>query len=60
MAKRITLIQGHPDLNEAHLCHVLVEVYAMGAEQPGHEVRPGAAKAARLLASMERMSAKVR
>lgn len=38
-AKRIVLIQGHPDTTAAHLCHALADAYAAGAEQAGHAVR---------------------
>jgi len=38
-AKRILLIQGHPDADEAHFCHALAASYAAGAESAGHEVR---------------------
>lgn len=38
-ARRITLIQGHPDPAEEHLCHALAEAYRTGAESRGHEVR---------------------
>jgi putative NADPH-quinone reductase len=37
--KRITIIQGHPDPNEAHLCHALAWAYDEGARAAGHEVR---------------------
>ncbi len=39
MARRITIIQGHPDDDRAHLCHALADAYRAGAEQAGHEVR---------------------
>ena len=39
MAKRITIIQGHPDPAEEHLCHALADAYRGGAESAGHEVR---------------------
>lgn len=39
MAQRIAVIQGHPDAQEAHLCHALADAYAKGAEAAGHEVR---------------------
>ena len=38
-AKRILLIQGHPDASEPHLCHALASSYAQGAEEAGHAVR---------------------
>lgn len=39
MAKRITIIQGHPDALARHFCHALADEYAKGAEDGGHEVR---------------------
>jgi putative NADPH-quinone reductase len=39
MARRITIIQGHPDQQERHYGHALAEAYAQGAEGGGHEVR---------------------
>ncbi|MDP3596851.1 MAG: NAD(P)H-dependent oxidoreductase, partial [Nitrospirota bacterium] len=39
MAKRITIIQGHPDAQARHFCHALADEYARGAEDGGHEVR---------------------
>ncbi|MDO9113497.1 MAG: NAD(P)H-dependent oxidoreductase [Polaromonas sp.] len=39
MAKRIVLIQGHPDTTVPHLCHALAAAYAAGAEEAGHTVR---------------------
>jgi putative NADPH-quinone reductase len=38
-AKRIVLIQGHPDANVPHLCQALATAYAAGAEDAGHTVR---------------------
>lgn len=38
-ARRILLIDGHPDLDERHFVHGLVEAYAAGAREAGHEVR---------------------
>ena len=38
-AKRIVLIQGHPDSTMPHLCHALAAAYAEGAEEAGHTVR---------------------
>jgi putative NADPH-quinone reductase len=38
-AKRILLIQGHPDAKASHLCHALEEAYAGGAAEAGHELR---------------------
>lgn len=39
MAKRILLIQGHPDAGARHFCHALADAYADGARAAGHEVR---------------------
>ncbi|HQS01086.1 MULTISPECIES: NAD(P)H-dependent oxidoreductase [unclassified Polaromonas] len=38
-AKRIALIQGHPDSTMPHLCHALAAAYAEGAKEAGHTVR---------------------
>jgi putative NADPH-quinone reductase len=38
-AKRILLIQGHPDALTRHFGHALEDAYAQGAESAGHEVR---------------------
>lgn len=38
-ARRILLIQGHPDPAGGHLCHALADAYAQGASDAGHEVR---------------------
>lgn len=38
MAKRIAIIQGHPDPSGGHLCHALADAYAEGARRNGHEV----------------------
>lgn len=38
MAKRIVIIQGHPDPAGGHLCHALAEAYAAGASDAGHAV----------------------
>ena len=38
-ARRILLIQGHPDALVPHLCHALAGAYAAGAHEAGHEVR---------------------
>jgi len=38
-AKRILLIQGHPDARVRHLCHALEDAYAAGAKDAGHSVR---------------------
>lgn len=39
MAKRITIIQGHPDPQPIHLDHALAAAYAQAAEAAGHAVR---------------------
>jgi putative NADPH-quinone reductase len=39
MSRRITIIQGHPDPSERHLCHALADAYRAGAEEAGFEVR---------------------
>lgn len=39
MAKRIVIIQGHPDAAARHFSHALADEYAKGAEDGGHEVR---------------------
>jgi len=39
MAKRIVIINGHPDLAGHHLLNALADAYAEGARSSGHEVR---------------------
>jgi putative NADPH-quinone reductase len=39
MARRIVIIQGHPDPAQHHLLHALADAYAEGAEAAGHSVR---------------------
>jgi putative NADPH-quinone reductase len=39
MARRIVIIQGHPDAAAAHLCHALADAYRDGAVAAGHQVR---------------------
>ncbi|MBX9759525.1 MAG: NAD(P)H-dependent oxidoreductase [Beijerinckiaceae bacterium] len=39
MAKRILIVQGHPDGKQPHLCHALADAYAAGAAESGIEVR---------------------
>ena len=39
MAKRIVILQGHPDRQTTHLGHALADAYASGAAAAGHEVR---------------------
>lgn len=38
-ARRILVVQGHPDRNPERLCRALADAYAAGAAQAGHEVR---------------------
>ena len=38
MGKRITIVQGHPDPDQGHLCHALAQAYADGARHAGHAV----------------------
>jgi putative NADPH-quinone reductase len=39
MAKRILIIQGHPDARARHFGHALADECAKGAEDGGHELR---------------------
>ena len=39
MAKRILIIDGHPDPEPQRLCHGLANAYASGAADASHEVR---------------------
>ena len=39
MARRISIVQGHPDPSGGRLCHALADAYAGGAEEAGHEIR---------------------
>lgn len=39
MARRITVIQGHPDPSGLHLLNILADRYAEAAQSVGHEVR---------------------
>ncbi|MES2356438.1 MAG: NAD(P)H-dependent oxidoreductase [Pseudomonadota bacterium] len=39
MARRIAVIQGHPDPHDKHFGHATAVAYAKGAESVGHEVR---------------------
>ncbi len=39
MARRILIIQGHPDGAEPHFCRALAQSYAEGAQAGGHESR---------------------
>lgn len=39
MAKKITIIQGHPDPAENRFCHAMASAYAAAATGAGHEVR---------------------
>lgn len=38
MARRIAIIQGHPDPEGGHFCHALANAYREGAEAAGHSV----------------------
>lgn len=38
MAARVLIIQGHPDDQATHLCHLLARAYEEGACAAGHEV----------------------
>lgn len=38
-ARRILILQGHPDATREHLCHALADAYAEGARAAGHEVK---------------------
>jgi putative NADPH-quinone reductase len=39
MARRIAIVQGHPDPVGNHLLHAMADAYAEGATAAGHEVR---------------------
>lgn len=39
MAKRITIIDGHPDPDGARFCHALANAYAEDAGKASHSVR---------------------
>lgn len=39
MARRILIIQGHPDPRGGHFGHALADAYARGAQTAGHTVR---------------------
>jgi len=39
MAKKILIIDGHPDKDPARFSHALTNAYAEGAREAGHEVR---------------------
>lgn len=39
MARRICIIQGHPDAESRHFGHAIAEAYAQSADRAGHEVR---------------------
>lgn len=39
MARRVLIVQGHPDPRGGHLCHALADAYAAGAEESHHTVR---------------------
>jgi putative NADPH-quinone reductase len=39
MAKRLVIIDGHPDPDPKRFCHALADAYAEGARGAGHDVR---------------------
>jgi putative NADPH-quinone reductase len=39
MAKRVLIIDGHPDADRGRLCHALADAYAKSARDAGNEVR---------------------
>ncbi len=39
MAKRVLIIDGHPDADRGRLCHALADAYAKSARDAGKEVR---------------------
>jgi putative NADPH-quinone reductase len=39
MPEKILIIDGHPDCDQARLCHALANAYQKGCEGGGHEVR---------------------
>ncbi len=39
MARRIVIIQDHPDPNDRRFGHALADAYAEGAQEAGHEVK---------------------
>ncbi|MHA7870979.1 MAG: NAD(P)H-dependent oxidoreductase [Hyphococcus sp.] len=39
MAKKVLILQGHPDPRGGHLCHALADAYAAGARGTGADVR---------------------
>lgn len=39
MARRILVLDGHPDPDPRRFCHALADAYASGAVSAGHEVR---------------------
>ncbi len=39
-AKRIAIIQGHPDPDEQRFCRALANAYADGARSEGHQIKP--------------------
>ena len=39
MSDRILVIDGHPDRDDARLCHALADAYQKGGKSGGHEVR---------------------
>jgi putative NADPH-quinone reductase len=39
MAKRVTIVRGHPDAADTHLVNAIAAAYARGAAEVGHQVR---------------------
>ena len=39
MARRIAIIQGHPDTQARHFCHALADEYVKGSQDGRHEVK---------------------
>ena len=38
-ARRILIVNGHPDIGARHLLHQLIDAYAEGAQAAGHQIR---------------------
>jgi putative NADPH-quinone reductase len=38
VARRVAIIQGHPDATRRHLCHALADAYASGARAAGYAI----------------------
>lgn len=39
MTRHVAIIQGHPDPSEKHFGHALMDAYAQGAAEAGHEIK---------------------